>query len=461
MTTASARAPHRGAQQRRRRYADLRLGGMDPVQAAAEVGVTPATGKQYERALAARQASGNDEDPLAPPERIQPLTLVHYSGRRAIYIERAGNGQPREVVVERHPQGITGRIVRPGTDPVHFTWQQNRQPWPPPPKGLARPVNAALANPDAANTHAAPARQAYQKRRTLDRDRLAGDLIELACDLACIVRDEGADAAQRFLQKIPDGHRALLPIMLAAMIPDDRPVTDLLAWAVEGWQEGAEALPPPMLPFATVRYRRDGTQRRTRAEVKPCGTVAAYARHLAHKEPPCQLCKDAERAYRKALARSKACSNCDQPSTRIRRSYCPDCYARWKRHGYPADGPPPVDEIPPVCLSGQHSLDDADNVIVRSDGTWRCRACQRLWLSRTRFEKHHAGHDLVDAPDGKLACLTCRPASAPPLIPVPPPVVRRPVPVTARGRAARHRRDALTSLRSQARITAHRERTSA
>lgn len=31
----------------------------------------------------------------------------------------------------------------------------------------------------------------------------------------------------------------------------------------------------------------------------PCGTRAAYLRHLAHSETPCRPCKDAEAAYRR------------------------------------------------------------------------------------------------------------------------------------------------------------------
>lgn len=47
----------------------------------------------------------------------------------------------------------------------------------------------------------------------------------------------------------------------------------------------------------TARYRED---------VKPCGTPAAYMRHLRRREPPCQRCLDAraqqERAKRAGAA---------------------------------------------------------------------------------------------------------------------------------------------------------------
>jgi hypothetical protein len=30
---------------------------------------------------------------------------------------------------------------------------------------------------------------------------------------------------------------------------------------------------------------------------QPCGTVAAYKRHLRHREPPCDPCREANAAY--------------------------------------------------------------------------------------------------------------------------------------------------------------------
>ena len=50
-------------------------------------------------------------------------------------------------------------------------------------------------------------------------------------------------------------------------------------------------------------YRRSA---RYREDVKPCGTPAAYMRHLRRREPPCQQCLDAraqqERAKRAGAA---------------------------------------------------------------------------------------------------------------------------------------------------------------
>lgn len=38
---------------------------------------------------------------------------------------------------------------------------------------------------------------------------------------------------------------------------------------------------------------------RSKANVEPCGTVAAYRRHRAHGEPTCQPCRDAVSAERR------------------------------------------------------------------------------------------------------------------------------------------------------------------
>lgn len=55
------------------------------------------------------------------------------------------------------------------------------------------------------------------------------------------------------------------------------------------------------------RARRGAvTGRIGRPAVMPCGTNAAYVRHLAHKEPACQACKAARAAYVAAGYRRRA-----------------------------------------------------------------------------------------------------------------------------------------------------------
>jgi hypothetical protein len=44
---------------------------------------------------------------------------------------------------------------------------------------------------------------------------------------------------------------------------------------------------------------------RSKANVEPCGSVAAYRRHRAHGEPTCQACRDAVAAERRLNASRK------------------------------------------------------------------------------------------------------------------------------------------------------------
>lgn len=50
------------------------------------------------------------------------------------------------------------------------------------------------------------------------------------------------------------------------------------------------------------RDRKRGTPPRTPA---PCGTTAAYARHLRHGEQPCQACREANAAKHRELYRKR------------------------------------------------------------------------------------------------------------------------------------------------------------
>src|SRR5580692_9486230 len=79
-------------------------------------------------------------------------------------------------------------------------------------------------------------------------DDLAASMIPVACDLACLVRDgdltgiaerldsvagTGGDGLQRFYA---------LAVVMAVMIPDDRPVGDLLGWFEPGSPQRAQML---------------------------------------------------------------------------------------------------------------------------------------------------------------------------------------------------------------------------
>jgi hypothetical protein len=61
-------------------------------------------------------------------------------------------------------------------------------------------------------------------------------------------------------------------VVLAGMVDDERTARDLLGWT--------EQLPQPR-------------------QLRPCGTHAAYVRHVARREEPCRTCAIAERHYQR------------------------------------------------------------------------------------------------------------------------------------------------------------------
>ncbi|GAC1408744.1 MAG: hypothetical protein NVSMB60_30270 [Mycobacterium sp.] len=106
-----------------------------------------------------------------------------------------------------------------------------------------------------------------------DHDR-AEQALPLALELVDAVRRKDHTDVRSCVDRadIP----ALL-IVLATLVDDERPVSDLLGWLIK----------PP---------RRERGQRR---HLKPCGTHAAYTRHKKAQEPPCALCVRAERDYQR------------------------------------------------------------------------------------------------------------------------------------------------------------------
>lgn len=133
-----------------------------------------------------------------------------------------------------------------------------------------------------------------------DRADLAERMIPLACDLACKVRDGDAEGIARLAAEHEwDTPTAALLVVLAAMVPDDGPVGDLLAWT-EGlevslaWQQEPLPLPASGRPVT-----------------EPCGTYAAYRRHERHGEPIDPWCNAAyldhhRRSARESMARHRA-----------------------------------------------------------------------------------------------------------------------------------------------------------
>lgn len=100
-------------------------------------------------------------------------------------------------------------------------------------------------------------------------------MIPTACQLTGHVHDHNRKAIRRLLHGLNQQDTYTLLIVLAAMIPEDRTIKELLAWTNQ-------------LP-----------------QLKPCGTHAAYARHKTNNEPIDPLCQRAERAYQRNKKREQ------------------------------------------------------------------------------------------------------------------------------------------------------------
>lgn len=59
---------------------------------------------------------------------------------------------------------------------------------------------------------------------------VARHALNRATELVVMVRDEGTDATGAFLDRLDRQGLYALAVTLAAMVPDDQPVDDLLAW---------------------------------------------------------------------------------------------------------------------------------------------------------------------------------------------------------------------------------------
>lgn len=111
---------------------------------------------------------------------------------------------------------------------------------------------------------------------TETRDQRAERLLRLGLDLAVRIRDEDPATARRALDGLDHTELTDLAVLMAACVDVTRPVRDVVWWTDQ---------PLTRLPTA-VRHDR-----------QPCGTPAAYRRHLSHNEDPDLAC---EVAYRRS-----------------------------------------------------------------------------------------------------------------------------------------------------------------
>lgn len=119
----------------------------------------------------------------------------------------------------------------------------------------------------------------------VDTRTLPERMVPVACQLAGRVRERNPHAIRYLISQLTPRERYTLTVVLAAMIPDDRSPGQLLAWVEDD--------APPTSGPAAVRA------------LQPCGTHAAFARHQAHDEDPCQRCRNAERVYQQTRAQRR------------------------------------------------------------------------------------------------------------------------------------------------------------
>jgi hypothetical protein len=77
----------------------------------------------------------------------------------------------------------------------------------------------------------------------MDRDQYALAVLKHALALVTTVRDEGPDATLAVIEQVtaipapPDvDPMVALAVVLAALVPDDRPLAELLAWVSPDWE---------------------------------------------------------------------------------------------------------------------------------------------------------------------------------------------------------------------------------
>jgi hypothetical protein len=119
------------------------------------------------------------------------------------------------------------------------------------------------------------------------RGEHAGRMVSAACELACLVRDAGREAAGEFIAALAPEEVTALLVVQAAMIPVDVPAAALLSWVT--WDEYGRPLPGPVLE-APAPGRRSVT-------LQPCGTYAAFRRHEDRGELIDDDCRAAAKAY--------------------------------------------------------------------------------------------------------------------------------------------------------------------
>ncbi len=120
----------------------------------------------------------------------------------------------------------------------------------------------------------------------LTPDELADRLAEIGAQLVARVREDDPEAYLRWLRAmVAPGELEALCIVLAAAVPTNQTWLQLTAW----------------------------TSGETSPRLRPCGTLAAYARHRARRQQPCEPCMEVKRAYDRKRIREKRAKAVDKP----------------------------------------------------------------------------------------------------------------------------------------------------
>ena len=124
-------------------------------------------------------------------------------------------------------------------------------------------------------------------------------------ELVGIVRDYGVDTITEFVRQRDRHQLEAMAVALAAMVPDDQPVSALLAWIEPPPTPRVLPVPtprrlPPSVP-ADSEYGTSWLDDRVRKE---CGTHTAHNRHTSRGEQPCAACVVGERAYQRDRKRA-------------------------------------------------------------------------------------------------------------------------------------------------------------
>lgn len=120
--------------------------------------------------------------------------------------------------------GVTAELLDVSKATVHYRENGERGL---PPGELDR-YAAIFAIP--ADRLIVPVRQAPDLNDPHVRGQLAQRMVPLATEFAGIVREENHEGIGRFLAALAPWEWPAFVVTLAAMVPDDRPVGDLLAW---------------------------------------------------------------------------------------------------------------------------------------------------------------------------------------------------------------------------------------